>query len=283
MSYFKVRFFGLTGFVLVLAMMLVTGGCGDEGGGEAEATPTPYFSPSSFMTEGAFGYDSATGKVRSFIEDGTEIPPYLLIRIASAEYFNPTNDETAKCDFLITQAGEIDPASWTDTTLTPKMGFFFDWSVAQIATDCDGSGKLLDPALWGEDPTLVIKGASYGVALSGTVDSGVSEDLDEAVTTSGGDFATDWAPYICGGAIEMSASNPSVVDGYHFALGFEVDAEFNEKVDGEGDLVVMTSETVLGETFPSGAYVVDSIYGLSPLSDEESDLVSLLGGTTSAE
>ncbi|MEQ1569003.1 MAG: hypothetical protein ABMA64_25415 [Myxococcota bacterium] len=98
------------------------------------------------------------------------------------------------------------------------------------ATDC----PPLDPILWGTSDVLsLLETQQWGIGLGEMV--GVSADLEAVVTGGGGDWATDWEPYVFSMYVDFGAG---VAEEVGFAFSSEAPCE-TVTDDGAGGTVLL--------------------------------------------
>lgn len=286
---------------MIMVLGLATVGCGDDGGfSEADPQPEPtpedeptdgFLHPTKFMLSGFFGYEADTNQIVNYSgvnSNGEAFNQEPVINLFILEQGYLDGEDNKICVFSIKQPAPF-TANWGDVSYPMMAGFFADWASATVETNCDNEETLLDPAIWGNDPTELIKQTTFGTGLVGPLDNRMSNKLQENNPTT---WATDWEPHVMGGGWHIGTTGTvpgeSLADQPDYALVFPIEGSMETSFSvpeastpiNKAALLAPTDETgaTLDAAAVSGAYTIRKKFIYKHTSDTEEGLRGLLGG-----
>lgn len=152
------------------------GWANDDCGGQVEPPPD-YMTPAYFFPEYAFGWQGSS-VLEGLTYGGSSIPNTFAIWLAPEEYTD-TWDDALLCSIVW-------EADFSTTSFSSTYPIDVVASLGTAVTDC-----VLDPAVWGEDPSLAFSGSEWGAVVGELTDGDLIDwglDPDEYL---GGDVYID--------------------------------------------------------------------------------------------
>ena len=203
-------------------------------------TPGPIFNPYYVGVEAVFVAEDSV--VYDWEYDGSVDTAYV-------EFTFYDSAMATTCSVLFDLTGATPASGWT----TDSGGVVFEgWEFEP--TDGYTSCRPVNAATWGStDLRAVLASWSWGLGVGEMVD--LTTDLSAAVTAGGGDWATDWEPYVASGYLWSDLWGEALELSYVWR---DEEACGVITQDGSGNPVSLAAPTA--GPLPAGAYVMSDFY-----------------------
>lgn len=140
-------------------------------------TDVSYFEPAAIGFEYVGGWDVDDGLVNYYSTDGTELPPYVLVTLATVDYFGADSDETRiaeSCEIVAAFQHEEDDSfdlkSYDDGSAPTEV--YGQWSgtlqftADQLILTNNSNCTNMDPSVYeGGDPVATFADMTFGFGL----------------------------------------------------------------------------------------------------------------------